>query len=175
MGNLYSYTYTSLDGVIAEPETWFTPYFSEELGADLAGRLESAHAMVLGGQTYKEFAEFWPKQGHDVPFADLNNKVRKFVVSKTIDQADWNNSTIIGVDDLTELRLSGDLHVTGSATLVRSLLENRLLDEIVIVMCPVVLGEGKRLFDGLEKTALEMVRATTFPKGVQSLTYRTRR
>lgn len=172
MPKLYSYTYTSLDGIMANPETWFSPYFSEELGADLTRRLEASYAMVLGGRTYKEFAEFWPNQGHEVPFADLNNNVRKFVVSNTLDQADWNNSIVINVDDLTQLKSKGDLHITGSATLVRALLESRLLDEIIIVMCPVVLGEGKGLFDGLEKTGLEMVKATPFPKGVQCLTFR---
>ncbi len=162
----------SLDGVMASPETWFSPYFSEELGDDLTRRLEASYAMVLGRRTYSEFAEFWPKQSSDVPFADLNNKVRKLVVSKTLDHADWNNSTVIGADDLTKLQSKGNLHITGSATLVRSLLEGRLLDEITVVMCPVVLGEGKRLFDGLEKTGLEMINVTPFPKVVQCLTYR---
>ncbi len=157
---------------MASPETWFSPYFSEELGDDLTRRLEASYAMVLGRQTYSEFAEFWPKQSSDVPFADLNNKVKKLVVSKTLNHADWNNSTIVGVDNLTRLKSEGDLHITGSATLVRSLLGSRLLDEITVVMCPLVLGEGKRLFDGLEKTGLEMVNATPFPKGVQCLTYR---
>ena len=172
MAKLYSYTYMSLDGVMSSPETWTPPYFSKELQDDLTRRLKSSAAMVLGGQTYKEFADFWPKQNSNVPFADLNNGIRKYVVSKSHDHAEWNNSSIVTVDDLSNLKSKGNLHVTGSGTLVRSLLETGALDEIVIIAFPVVLGDGKRMFTGIEKTGLNLVNVTSFPDGVQSTTYR---
>ena len=165
MTKLYSYTYMSIDGVMSSPETWTSPYFSDEMGEDLTRRLQSSAAMVLGRQTYMEFAEFWPRQSSDVPFADLNNGIRKYVVSSTLDQADWRNSTVIGVDDLTGLKSGGDLHITGSGVLIRSVLERRLLDEIVIMMCPVVLGGGRHLFDGVKRTGLDLVKVAPFPHG----------
>ena len=94
MAKLYSYTYMSLDGVMSSPEDWTPPYFGKELQDDLTRRLESSAAMVLGSQTYKEFADFWPKQDSTTPFADLNNGIRKYVVSKSLNNAKWNNSSI---------------------------------------------------------------------------------
>ncbi len=172
MPKLYSYTYMSLDGVMSSPETWIPPYFGKELQDDLTRRLETSAAMVLGGQTYKEFADFWPKQNSNVPFSDLNNGMRKYVVSSSLNHAEWNNSTIVTADDLAKLKPQGNLHITGSGTLVRSLLEAGVLDEIVIVGFPIVLGDGKRMFTGIEKIGLELVEVTSFPGGVQSTTYR---
>ena len=171
MSKLYSYTYMSLDGVMSSPETWFSHYFSDEMGEDLTQRLQSCAAMVLGHNTYTEFSQFWPKQGSDVPFADLNNGVRKYVVSRTLKQANWHNSTVVGIDDLTRLKSQGNLHITGSAALVRSLLERQLLDEVVVLLCPLVLGQGKHLFDSAKRTDLSLVTAASFPHGVQCLTY----
>ena len=172
MPKLYSYTYMTLDGVMSSPETWFSPYFSDEMGADLTQRLQSCAAMVLGHNTYTEFFQFWPRQGSEVPFADLNNGVRKYVVSRTLKQADWRNSTVVGINDLTQLKSGGNLHVTGSGALVRSLLERQLLDEVVVMLCPLVLGQGRHLFDGVKTTGLSLVHAKAFPHGVQCLTYR---
>ena len=157
---------------MSSPETWFSPYFSDEMGEDLTQRLQSCAAMVLGHNTYTEFSQFWPHQGSEIPFADLNNGVRKYVVSRTLKQADWHNSTVVGIDDLTRLKSQGNLHITGSAALVRSLLERQLLDEVVVMLCPLVLGEGKHLFDSVRRTDLSLVKATSFPHGVQCLTYR---
>jgi dihydrofolate reductase len=171
-GKLYSYTFMSLDGVMSSPETWTSPFFSDEMAEDLTRRLQSSAAMVLGRHTYAEFAEFWPRQSSDVPFADLNNRIRKYVVSSTLDHADWRNSSVIGADDLTLLKAGGDLHISGSGVLVRSLLERRLLDEMVIMMCPVVRGQGQRLFDAARATDLDLLTVTPLPRGVLCLTYR---
>ncbi|HMB92240.1 MAG TPA: dihydrofolate reductase family protein [Rhodothermales bacterium] len=139
------------------------------MGEDLTQRLNGAAAMVLGRKTYDEFAEFWPRQGSDVPFADLNNQVRKFVVSRTLTDATWHNSTVVDAEALVHLRSEGDLHVTGSRQLVLSLLEMGLLDEIVLMMCPVVLGEGQRLFEGIHHVEMERLDTVPFPKGVLCL------
>ena len=108
MAKLYSYTYLSLDGVMSSPEAWTPPYFGKELQDDLTRRLESSAAMVLGGQTYKEFADFWPKQDSTTPFADLNNGIRKYVVSKSLNHAEWNNSSIVTAEDLPKLKSQGN-------------------------------------------------------------------
>jgi len=171
MPKLYSYTYASLDGVMSSPEKWVSPYFSSEMSEDLSGRLQSCAAMVLGRRTYAEFSQFWPAQGSEVPFADLNNKIRKYVVTDTLAQAEWQNSSIVKLHDLARLKSAGDLHVTGSGGLIRSLVEHSLLDEVVIMMCPLILGEGQRLFEGTKVTGLQLVSASPFPRGVLCLTY----
>lgn len=83
MAKLYSYTYLSLDGVMASPETWFSPYFSDEPGEGLPQRLQSCAAMVLDHNPYTEFSQFWPRQGSEIPFADLNNRQSKRIERRT--------------------------------------------------------------------------------------------
>jgi dihydrofolate reductase len=170
MAKLYSYTYVSLDGVMSSPEQWTSSFWSNELGEDLAERLRKAAAMVLGRKTYEEFAEFWPRQGSDVPFADLNNQVRKLVVSRTLTRPTWSNSVAVSMEALAERHFDGDLHITGSQQLVRSLLSLKMLDEMVLVIFPVVLGTGRRLFDGAPMTKLDRIDIASFPNGVTRLT-----
>jgi dihydrofolate reductase len=106
----------------------------------------AADALLLGRTTYKGFAEAWPSREGD--FADKFNNMPKYVVSTTLSDPDWNNSTVIGTDDIAALkdRHDGDILVNGSAQLVATLLENDLADEYRMMVFPVVLGEGKRLF-----------------------------
>lgn len=174
MGRLYSYTYVSLDGVMAEPEKWVSSFWSAKMAKDLSRRLEGAAAMVLGRRTYDEFAGFWPHQGSDVPFADLNNQVRKLAVSRTMTEATWQNSTVIDAESLPEEKAEGDLHITGSHGLVLSLLDLGFLDEMVLMMCPIVLGEGKRLFDGMNRMEMRLDESESFPNGVLCLKLRPR-
>lgn len=169
MGKLYSYTYVSLDGVMSSPEAWVSSYWSAEMDEDLARRLKSAAAMVLGRKTYDEFAGFWPRQGSDVPFADLNNRIRKLVVSRTTTEASWQNSSTVSAAALAERKSEGDLHITGSRELVLSLLELQLLDEMVLMLCPVVLGVGQRLFGGANRLGMELAETVRFPNGVLCL------
>jgi len=173
VSKLYSYTYMSLDGVIESPEKWTPPYFSEELGQDLSIRLESADAMVLGRATYTEFSRFWPTQADDVPFATLNNTIRKYVVSRTIQHPEWQNTTVISDVDVRDLKSGngGDLHIAGSGTLVRNWLQQGVVDEVRIMLCPIVLGHGKRLFENGSQTALTLAEVRQFPLGVVSLNY----
>lgn len=174
MGKLYSYTYVSLDGVMSSPEAWTSPFWSEEMGKDLTERLQRASAMVLGRATYKEFAGFWPRQGGDVPFADLNNRVRKLVVSRSMAEAEWQNSFIVSVHQLRRMKTDGDLHITGSGRLLRSLLRQEALDEMVLMMCPAVLGEGSRLFEDGLGIEMRTIEAVPFPNGVLSIRLRPR-
>lgn len=172
--------FISLDGVVGSPERWQLPYFDEEMGREIQAAMEQADAMLLGGVTYVEWAAFFPSQSpEDVPSADYMNEVPKFVVSRTLEEPlEWNNSTLLEgslAEGLAELkrRPGKDISISGSLTLVRSLLEEDLLDELRLMVHPIVVGGGKHLFEEEgEQKALELVDSKTFGTGVVYLTHR---
>jgi dihydrofolate reductase len=171
--------FVSLDGVMEAPNEWHFPYWSDEMGEVVSAQMAATDAMLLGRITFQEFASFWPAQSEDeVPGAAHMNETPKFVVSTTLDNVDaWQNSTLINgdvMDGITHLKQQPgkDIGVTGSATLVQSLLEAGLLDELQLLVHPIVVGHGKRLFrDESKKTGLKLVEAKTFSTGVLALTY----
>ena len=134
-------------------------------------------ALLLGRVTYEGFAAAWPGMTDDVGFADKMNAMPKYVVSTTLERADWSNSTILRgdlVQEVTALKQQdgGDILVAGSATLVRDLLVHGLADEYRLMVFPVVLGSGKRLFAGEgEAAALKLVDVKPLPTGTVILTY----
>jgi len=172
--------FISLDGVVGSPERWQLPYFDEEMGQEIQAAMEEADAMLLGRVTYEEWAAFFPSQSpEEVPSAAYMNEIPKFVVSRTLEEPlEWNNSTLLEgslAEGLGELkrRPGKDISISGSPTLVRSLLAEDLLDELNLMVHPVVVGGGKRLFEeGGEQKALELVNSKTFGTGVVYLTYR---
>src|SRR5579872_4147013 len=131
--------------------------------------------MLLGRVTYSEFASHLPRQEGEM--ADTMNGSVKYIVSQTLDSADWQNTTVINGDVTAQItalkqRDGKNIGMTGSGTLVRSLLRTGLLDELHLFMFPVVLGEGKHLFSGeKEQLALTLAGAQTYPRGVLHLTY----
>ncbi|MGH3117088.1 MAG: dihydrofolate reductase family protein [Gaiellales bacterium] len=135
-----------------------------------------ADALLLGRLTYRVFADAW--RARTGKFADKMNSMPKFVVSTTLEEADWNNSTLIAGDVAEEVsklkqQQGGDILVAGSGQLVRTLMLHDLIDEYRLMVFPVVLGSGKRLFaDGIDMTALNLVEATPVGSGVLILTYR---
>jgi dihydrofolate reductase len=167
----------SLNGVVESPERWVFPhgYSNEEVEQEIGSAMALADAMLLGRVTYEEFAAYWPQQTGDI--ADFMNNTPKLVVSTTLRTAEWQNSTLIGgnlAEELTRLkqRPGKDINVVGSATLVRSLLREGLLDELKLLVAPILVSGGKRLFeDGDAEAPLRLVDAKTFSTGVQSLTY----
>jgi dihydrofolate reductase len=169
--------FVSLDGVVEAPERWQAPYFNDEMGQAVASQMATADTMLLGRRTYEEFAAYWPKQGSEVPFADQMNNVPKLVVSTTLTTVEWQNSTLIRdnvVEQLTKLKEQPgkNISITGSTTLVRSLLRDGLLDELALLVCPIIVGRGRRLFENLsDQVPLKLVNATPFRTGVLSLTY----
>jgi dihydrofolate reductase len=169
--------FMSLDGVVESPEQWQLPYFNEEMGRAVGAQMAESDTLLLGRRTYQEFAAFWPNQPSDAPFAEQMNTVPKLVVSTTLDTPEWKNSSVIRgnlVEELTKLRQQPgkNLNVTGSGTLVRSLLREGLLDELRLMVCPVVVGRGRHLFeDGGEQKALTLVSSGSFSTGVLQLTY----
>ncbi|NGN63337.1 dihydrofolate reductase family protein [Streptomyces sp. A7024] len=173
--------FISLDGVVESPDQWQFD-FDEEMGAALAGSLESADTILLGRVTFSEWAGYWPTvtSGDDAGFAQWINDSPKYVASSTLDGVDdWQNSTLIKGDLATavnELKAGEGKNITvaGSPTLVRSLLEQDLLDELVLLIHPVIAGEGrKKLFaDDAALKKLELVSAQPTSSGVVIATYR---
>ena len=170
--------FLSLDGVYEAPGEWHFPYFNDEMGDAVQAQMDAADTMLLGRVTYQEFASYWPQQSNDeVPIADYMNETPKVVVSETLEALDWRNSTLIKgnvVAELTRLKEQPgkNIGITGSGTLVASLLSAGLLDELRLLVHPIVVGRGKRLFaTGEEPRGLRLVDAQTFSTGVLSLAY----
>jgi dihydrofolate reductase len=167
----------SLDGVMESPDKWHFPYFNDEMGADIEAQMAASDAMLLGRVTYQEFASFWPGAPADDPFTAQMNDTPKYVVSTTLDTVEWKNSTLIKgniAEAITNLKQQPgkNINITGSATLVRSLLRDNLLDELRLMVHPIVVGSGKRLFEEMgEQVALTLVDSKTFSTGVLSLIY----
>jgi dihydrofolate reductase len=169
--------FMSLDGVVESPEQWQLPYVNDEMGQAVGAQLAESDTLLLGRRTYQEFAAFWPYQPSDAPFAEQMNTIPKLVVSTTLDTLEWKNSSLIRgnlVEQLTKLKQQPgkNLNVTGSGTLVRSLLREGLLEELRLMVCPVVVGRGRHLFeDGGDQKALALVSSGSFSTGVLQLTY----
>jgi dihydrofolate reductase len=169
----------SLDGVMESPEEWAFTYADDEMNEANAKGMATSDALLMGRNTYEGMVAFWPNQPGGTPMVDYINSVRKFVVSMTLeDDLEWNNSSLIGsqgnvAEEIAELKRQQGKAITilGSGALVRSLLREGLLDELRLMVHPVVLGSGKRLFGG-ERRTLELVDATAFGSGVVSLVYR---
>jgi dihydrofolate reductase len=172
--------FVSLDGVFEAPDQWHFPYFDEEMGQEIVAAMGQADAMLMGRVLYEEWADFWPRQDpEENPFAVRMNGVRKYVVSTTLEEPlGWENSTLIKENVAEEIaglkrQTGGDISISGSGSLVRSLLQYGLIDELRLMIHPVVVGSGKRLFEeGGDQIALELVDWRTFSTGVAYLTYR---
>lgn len=176
--------FITLDGVVEAPggnETphphggWQSQYRSPEAGKYKVDELASVDALLLGKNTYEQFARHWPTQSGP-GFPDPINQMPKYVVSTSLQRVDWNNSHILRdvARDVTALKQTngGDILVYGSATLVKALLNHDLIDELRLLMFPLSIGGGQRLFDGnraLKKFRLKHSRA--FDNGVLILEY----
>ncbi|MCX4554077.1 dihydrofolate reductase family protein [Streptomyces sp. NBC_01387] len=185
-------SFLTLDGVVQAPGGpeedrtggfeyggWLVPFADEEMGRFMAGVLARAGAFLLGRRTYEIFAGSWPQvTDPDDPIATCLNALPKHVVSTTLERTDWHNSTLLGPDTAAEVkRLKAqpgpELQIHGSPTLARSLMADGLIDEYNLLVYPVVLGTGQRLFpEGGLPTAFELTASRTTPAGVAIQTYR---
>ncbi len=171
MGKLVVSEFVTLDGVFEDPGGAETEYggwaFKAERGEEgdkfKGDELRSADAQLLGRLTYEGFAKAWPERSGDW-FSDKFNEMPKYVVSSTLESADWNNSTIISGDlgeDVGKLKqeIQGDILVAGSGQLVRGLFEADLVDELRLMVFPIVVGQGRRLFEGSPPATLKLAEA----------------
>jgi dihydrofolate reductase len=169
----------SLDGVMESPEKWSFRFHNDEMAEANEAGMAQADAMLLGRVTYQEFASYWPYQNSaDQPFTDYLNNTLKFVISTTLEEPlEWQNSTLIKgnvAEEIAKLKQQPgkNIGIVGSATLVRSLLGDNLLDELSLIVHPIVVGSGRRLFEeGGDQKELKLVDSRTFSTGVVYLTY----
>ncbi|HVD35200.1 MAG TPA: dihydrofolate reductase family protein [Rubrobacter sp.] len=172
--------FLSLDGVMESPDQWHFPYFNDEMGQAVGEGFETSDALLMGRVLYEEWAAFWPNQDpEENPMAASMNGLTKYVVSTTLEEPlEWSNTSLIGdnvVQEISELKQQPgkDIVISGSGALVSSLLDYGLLDELKLMVHPIIVGSGKKLFeDGEKRTALELVESKTFSTGVVYLTYK---
>jgi class 3 adenylate cyclase/dihydrofolate reductase len=187
MGRLIVAAFMTLDGVMEAPgddphrdgkNKWALQIASDDQQKFNFDQTMSADAILLGRVTYQIWAAFWPTAPPDEGFADKVNSLPKYVVSTTLDRADWQNTTLIKGNVVEEVnrikeRYSGEIILYGSADLVNSLIPYDVIDEFRIMVFPVLLGSGKRLFrEETDLTHLQLVDSRTFNSGVVLLIYR---
>lgn len=174
--------FMSLDGVIENP-AWTFPYWNDEIAAFKDAESAAGDALLLGRVTYDGFAEAWPPRTDAESGGLYFNGVRKYVVSNTLKSADWNNSLVIrGDSDSIKTQIEalkqqdgGDINVHGSGKLVQWLIASDLVDRIRLLVYPVVLGEGQKMFEDGTTATLDLVEAKTFTGGVTALIYEAKR
>ena len=174
--------FITLDGVMQAPGGpekdfkyggWSTPYYDEALDKIAEEQKQPAKDLLLGRKTFEIFASFWPE--HEDIWPGIND-VTKYVVSKTMKKSDWKNSVFLkNVDDIKKLKKSegSDIQVSGSGNLVQTLLKHDLVDELWLLIHPLTLGTGKKLFaDGTIPAAFTLVESTATPSGVIVANYK---
>ncbi|MFJ7216379.1 dihydrofolate reductase family protein [Amycolatopsis sp. NPDC098790] len=178
MRKIVSNLFISLDGVVEAPDKWSLRYWTDEIGQAVGGGMAAADAMLLGRVTYEGFAEAWPgRTVEDDEGAAFMNNVRKYVLSSTLSEVGWNNATLLTGDPAAAVRAlktepGGDIMTSGSTTAVRWLLSEGLVDELNLLLYPIVVGRGKRLFPEEGPTfPLVLKKSATFGNGVVQLTY----
>ena len=186
MGRIVVTEFVSLDGVMEDPGgsehskhgAWTFKFNRGEEGNKFkVDEVQNAEAQLLGRVTYEGFAEAWPTRTGD-PFSDKFNSMPKYVVSSKLKKADWNNSTILKgdvVDEVSKLKqkVPGDILVSGSAKLVQTLIANDLVDQLNLMVFPVILGSGKRLFgETKDLKTLQLAESKTVGDGVAIMIYK---
>lgn len=191
MRKIIAITQVTLDGVMQAPGSpeedpsngfthggWAMPFMDDAGGQVIGEIIAGEFDMLLGRRTYEIFASYWPNQGDDNPIAKAFNKATKYVVTRSLDCLDWKNSQRIGGDVVGEVRRlkasdGPPLHIWGSSELLQTLIAAGLVDEYHLWVFPLVLGEGKRLFEhGVPPRNLALVETRSTPKGVLINTYR---
>jgi dihydrofolate reductase len=182
MRKIVATLFISLDGVIEAPDQWHFPYFNDEMGVAVDRVIGTADTLLLGRKTYDSFAGAWPDReaagGEDAPFAKALGDARKIVVSNQQLEFTWRNSEQLDGDLIEAVPAlkeeTGETHIamSGSPSVVRQLLAAGLLDELHLLVHPIVVRKGMRLFEeGESSIPLKLVSAETFATGVLNLVY----
>jgi len=176
MSRLAATLFISLDGVVESPEKWSFPYWNDEIGKFKHDETFSSDALLLGRVTYEGFAAAWPSRKDPEGFADRFNSMPKHVATRTLRKLEWNNSHLLKGDIAAEVsklkQQSGkDIVIHGSPGLIRSLTPHDLIDEYRLLVYPIILGHGKRLFDETSQANLKLVESKTYDTGVVKLVY----
>jgi dihydrofolate reductase len=178
MRKIVATEYVSLDGVMDEPGLWSGPFFNDEAIKFKHDELFSSDALLLGRVTYEGFAKAWPTMEGTGDFGERMNSMPKHVVSTTLRNPEWTNSHLISanvVEEIAKLKEDPgqDLLLEGSGTLLHTLMEHELVDEYRLMLHPIVVGGGKKLFEHENQTkTLKLVEAKPFSSGIVVLTYR---
>lgn len=188
MSELVAVESVTLDGVMQAPGRpdedvrdgfehggWAVPFGDEVMGAEMGKRMARSGSLLLGRRTYQDLAGYWPHQT-DNPYTELLNKRQKYVASRTLSEPlPWQNSTLLEgdvVDAVAGLKADGNIGVLGSGELLRTLMRHGLVDEYLLLIHPLVLGSGRRLFADGATAALHLVDSVTTTTGVVIATYR---
>jgi dihydrofolate reductase len=169
--------FMSVDGVVEAPETWTSAYFIPEIGEIVGSLIAAGDTLLLGRKTYETFAHSFAADTSDNPMAAQMNAVRKVVVSTTLERADWENTTMVSGDAESAVRSlkeedGANINMSGSATLAVSLLRSGLLDHLDLLVFPVAVGHGRRLFhDDGETIDLRLLSSRSLDNGVMHLVY----
>ena len=177
MRKVTSGLFISVDGVVESPEKWQFDVFDQDMIRIMGEYLATTDTVLLGRVTYQEWQPYWPNASTDEMYANFINNAPKYVFSKTLTGVDWNNAHLVEgslEDKVKQLkqRTGKNIAVQGSPTLVRSLLECNLMDELTLMFHPVVVGSGKKFFtDASEVKRLKLVQTMTTGSGVIVATY----
>jgi dihydrofolate reductase len=177
MGTIGVHEFITLDGIVDTPSWTFGYGFDPKMGEAIAGITDPDGAILLGRNTYEMFAPVWStRTAEDDPGAPFFNDTPKYVVSSTLQSADWRNSSVLGpysADAIRDLkdRVDGKIYVSGSGTLVRGMLADGLVDELHLFVYPVALGSGQRLFADGATVKLALAGCEVYDNGVVHLTY----
>ncbi|MDN3904948.1 dihydrofolate reductase family protein [Arthrobacter sp. YD2] len=178
MRKVTSALFSSVDGVVESPNLWQFDHFDEEMGPAMEAALSGMDTVLMGRSTYEQWADYWPDPAHDDEFGLFINPVRKYVASRTLEgPLEWENSSLIDgdlEDFVADLRTTegGTIGVQGSISVVRQLLFAGLLDELTLMVHPVVAGSGQRLFRPEDPTTrLELKNSQVTSSGNALLTY----
>lgn len=181
MRKLTSGLFISMDGVVESPHLWQFDVFDEDMGDAMTKMMADIDTVLLGRVTYDDWASYWPNATSDGDYADFINNTPKYVASTTLKRLDWQNSILIEGDvvaAVADLKAGsgGTIGIQGSPTLVRNLVAADLIDELTLIIHPVIVGEGKRLFPGGETLKrMRLVESRISGSGVALLTYSPRR
>lgn len=182
MGKIVSSFFIALDGVVEQPDQWHFPYFDDEMGAAVGEGMAACVAFLMGRTMYDEWSTYWPsipEDSDDAEIAAFFNNIPKYVLSNSLTEATWHNSTLVSGDaETVETKLrrlkdetDGNINMSGSTKTVRWLLTHGLVDELELMVHPITVGKGQRLLDDLPTMPLKLLRSKTLDSGVLHLVY----